>query len=538
MAATSNYIKDYAGAIASGVIPGTFSDDRTEFIFPELSTEGHNGSRLFWSLRVALYQIGANGLKKVPMEDWMLDKSRDMNGRYKCLIIVASRKGDGGKVRDIQPTEIITGKQNTNVLTQALRDALSRFNKQSKTYGDDGNGDGNTGNGDSLPKARPLPMLVQDMGKTKDANLTAEDFKKGVTAQVKLNGVRSIVRLTTDHAVEIYSRSGKLYHKHEHIRDELKPILEKRPDLYIDGETYEHGKSLQSIAGQARRDKSETTEEQCFYTFDIFSANGIANGNNPPSKLRQAMLSKVLYEGNGGDKGHIIESDDGFFRIYANLPHIRQVMNFKVNNMNELTALYEKALECGYEGIIARKDDAPYQYSYKNYHSNGLIKIKPVHDAEFPCVGYTQGTTGKDLGAVIWVCAVGRTNIVDEDNDDPRHDGDRSRHDRSRHNGDDSDDIPVLHKPNGASTFNVVPNMKLPMRKVVFEMLGRRVGGQTLFEKYIKYKPLTVQYRDLSETGVPMQAKAIAFRTYEGETDPVAEFMALCEKNHPDADAE
>ena len=34
------------------------------------------------------------------------------------------------------------------------------------------------------------------------------------------------------------------------------------------------------------------------------------------------------------------------------------------------------------------------------------MKIRPIFDDGFTVVGYTQGTRGKDVGAVIWECEV------------------------------------------------------------------------------------------------------------------------------------
>jgi ATP-dependent DNA ligase len=169
--------------------------------------------------------------------------------------------------------------------------------------------------------------------------------------------------------------------------------------------------------------------------------------------------------------------------------------------MAELDALVKKFIAEGYEGAIARKDAAGYRYGYSNYHSANLLKIKPKYDAEFPVVGYTQGTRGKDVGAVIWVCEV-------PDPKDP--------HDK---------------------TFNVVPkNMNYKTRKAIYECLGQKVqapDGQmtTRFERDVKGLPLTVEFAESSaETGKPLQAKALTFRTYESgpDNDPIRKLMAEC----------
>jgi hypothetical protein len=169
--------------------------------------------------------------------------------------------------------------------------------------------------------------------------------------------------------------------------------------------------------------------------------------------------------------------------------------------MEEVEALTKRFLAEGYEGAIARKDGAGYRYSYSGYHSSGLLKIKPLFDSEFAVVGFTQGTSGKDVGALVWVC-----EVPEEGAPDP---ADRA--------------------------FNVVPkNMTYADRYALFRCLGARgPDGRTRFERTLKGLPLTVEYPELSaKTGKPVQAKATVFRTYEGEGgaagDPVRRLLAEC----------
>jgi hypothetical protein len=169
--------------------------------------------------------------------------------------------------------------------------------------------------------------------------------------------------------------------------------------------------------------------------------------------------------------------------------------------MEEVEALTKRFISEGYEGAIARKDSAGYRYSYSGYHSSGLLKIKPLYDSEFPVVGFTQGTSGKDVGALVWVCEVPEAEALDP--------SDRA--------------------------FSVVPkNMTYAERYALFRCLGARgPDGRTRFERALKGLPLTVEYPELSaKTGKPVQAKATVFRTYEGEGgaagDPVRRLLAEC----------
>jgi ATP-dependent DNA ligase len=168
--------------------------------------------------------------------------------------------------------------------------------------------------------------------------------------------------------------------------------------------------------------------------------------------------------------------------------------------MEEIHKISAEALGNGYEGLIIRKATGKYEYSFRNYHSSEILKMKPTFDKEYKCIGYTNGK-GKDAGAVIWVCEVAHEDRL----------GGKSNEDY---------------------IFNVVPNMPLEERKRVFRCLQRKTNddddAETMFDIYVLGKPLTVEYQELSETGVPLRAKGKAFRTYEDETDPIREMYEEC----------
>lgn len=165
--------------------------------------------------------------------------------------------------------------------------------------------------------------------------------------------------------------------------------------------------------------------------------------------------------------------------------------------MEQLDSLARNFITDGFEGAIARKNKQGYVYSPNNYHSSNVLKIKPVFDDEFVVVGYDQGSKGKDVGAVIWICEVNNPIKL------------------------------------GDTKFNVVQkNITLEDRKKIYSCLSRMSGEQTMFEKYFMGKKLTVEYAELSSiTNKPLMAKATVFRTYEGKSDPVTAFYAECENS-------
>lgn len=486
MSSTSINISNTLDAIKNGIIIGDFSLDRTQFNFKKLTYVDAKGKNKNWSIIIKLLSPDN---KYIPIEDWMISPPFVELNNYKAEIIVESYQ-DGGKIRDAIPTYISTGKNigkanATNVITQAFRDALGLYNKQSKrTIAP------TTSSHNTFDKMPP-PMLAK---KLDDSPISADTFCDGVTVQRKMNGVHFIAFMTDDGKVKCYSRSGTEYLGQDHICDELRIMIANAPLVrmgeygapfhygehprpYFAGELYLHGEPLNWISGQARRE--DDAKKLQFHIFDVFFPYAKHMGHDMISRNRQLYI-------------------DEFFNKNKDLhtPHIIRVENFHVKNEKEMMELSKKFLDEKYEGAIARIDSAGYKYSYNGYHSANLLKIKPIFDDEFEIVGYTQGTRGKDVGAVIWKC-----------------------------------------KTTTGEIFTVVPkDLSLEQRYKLFECLGKIVKNKngknvTLFERDISGLPLTIEYRELSaKTNKPLQAKAVSIRSYEAgpDKDPIKKILNEC----------
>jgi hypothetical protein len=519
MASRAVHISNMKAAIAAGTVPGAFRDNRAVFEFPTLTYCSARGATHVWTIRVRLL-TGVPG-EYAPITDAMLDQPSIAMPQHRAEITVESRQV-GGKTRETVPTYVTAGKNAgksnaTNAISQALRDALGLYNKQRKR-GDAVDAPDRVREFDPMPP----PMLVQKIGESRESTFTPLTFAAGVTAQRKFNGVHlvSFAGRGCDGAPQLvqYSRTGTAYPGQAQLIAELLPMIAAPPRIepgaygvpanraivaaygaapggagptpYFAGELYLHGKSLPWINGQARRGDDDAVLK--FHIFDVFFPHAKAAGHDMVSHHRQAYIGALFALADASAKPH---------------EHVVRVENFPVSSMDELNALAKRFIADGYEGAIARKNDAGYRYSYSNYHSANLVKIKPVFDGEYPVVGFTQGTRGKDVGAVIWECAV-------PDAPDP------------------SD-----------NRFTVVPkDMTYAERYAIYICIGKLVPGAdgklvTRFERDIRGLPLTVEFREIStKTGKPLQAKALTFRTYERGPgmDPIKRLLDEClpQKSH------
>lgn len=558
MASNSVHVADAWQALQpGGAYPGAFTPDGGAYVFPPIETVSASGKKRYWQVFVQVR--GADGRAVAFNSAALLAQPVPALAGHSGVITTNSWQEGGEARQGGVPTHVTQGKNAgkknaTNVATQALRDALGLHNRQLKAAGQRGGpeaggagaGTGAGAGGAGAPPPRPLPMLVKKVGETRDATLTPATFEKGVVVQAKINGVRMVAMVGGAGAgagagaggdeggsggAVFYSRKAGTYPAPAALQQQVGELLAcgpaawtmltaelkwnpwkeagkaaaggkdapaaswpQAPALYLDGESYKHGKSLPWISGASR--SAQRGEELEYWVYDCFFPRLAELGCDVPSAFRQRYLDVLFLV--WGEKRLRLPAGGGSAKV-VRLP------NHAAADEAAVYALARQFLADGFEGAIVRKNDRGYRYGKNNYHSSNLLKIKPLYDAEFAVVGYSQGARGKDVGAVIWECVVPAAQAV---------------------TGKDE-------------RFSVVPKLPLETRYRIFRNLGQAVPGAdgrptTRFERDFLGRPLTVEYPELSaKTGVPTQAKAVAFRTYEpgpGEKaeDPVGRLLAEC----------
>ena len=508
MAATPTATADVLAVIGTPAMPGSFTPDCTAFEFPRIEYAGARGAGRRWQVRVRLLCGGAG----VPITDAMLARGAVLEPGCVAEITVEASQADG-KVRDAVPTWVAAGKNlgranATNALTQALREACALHVKQQRRGGPQQH-DRETAVGDAAPAAPaepagpapagPPPMLLSALGASKRATLAADDFRDGVTAQRKLNGVRLVAFLASDSTtVVFYSRTGLKYPGLSRVAADLRRLAAAAGPgpagaaPYFDGELYVHGRDLAWISGQARR--ADDDASLVYHLFDVFFPAAKAAGVDTPYRERRAYLDAAFAAlARAGWPGPL---------------RVAPVAATPVSSADELAAFAAQAIADGYEGAVARRDGAGYTYSYRGYHSADALKIKPTLDAEFRVVGFGAGQRGKDAGALIWECATA-----------------------------------------AGRRFTVVPkNLTLEARRALYRCLSAPAGEpeaapvgepeaapagsrpRTRFERDLAGRLITLEYRELSADEIPLQAKAVTFRTYENGAgaDPWAVLLHEC----------
>lgn len=362
------------------------------------------------------------------------DKNKDSDKVYKSTVSIPSYVISGKNL----------GKKNaTNVLTQALIKARSKYLKKHQT----------TGNKKLLfPVAvHKYETLPKDISK---------HIRYPVAVQRKLDGGRAVVYYDNEKKKPVmYTRKLKEVYISDYVMDDLKilfkAVKKRYPGIYIDGELYKHGLSLQVISGMMRREKKKDTEPLEYHVFDVFFPK-----NNSITYIERNLILEDM------------------FKLASSLKYIVLVETLIVDTVEEETALYHQFLAEKYEGSILRNLNAPYEFSSKReIRTYQIRKRKPRYSAEYEIVGYTEGSNGKDKGAIIWIL--------------------KTKQKKSK----GLKSIEFTSTPVG---------MDYEERYKIFkEMTPKK------FAKHYKGKMMTVEYDDISNEGVPLRAKAKCVRVLD-----------------------
>lgn len=357
-------------------MPCKISESGQIITFDTLTYTTARGGTQTWTARVQAVNAAQNVLKIT--EKLLTASNAELVAAGISAVIDVVATTVAGNVKSADKTVVNSGlnlgkKNETNCLTQAIKEAESKYKSHHKKYAPE----------------NPKPMLAETYKSKSATILSAADFAAGVTVQTKLNGVRANVRLNeTNGEIIMWSRSGDVYPDQPQITKSLRKMYEmikaNSPASHappcFDGELYVKGCPLPDIHGIARGGPRVDGPQLEYHIFDCYWPNNLTN----------VFAVRMKFLGN--------------FQS-ATLPFIKFVKNYPVKSEADIQLIFEKHIDAGEEGIIIRRNSGLYKYSIGDARSNDLLKLKPRPDAEFPIVGYTSGK-GKDLNAVIWECEV------------------------------------------------------------------------------------------------------------------------------------
>ena len=207
--------------------------------------------------------------------------------------------------------------------------------------------------------------------------------------EVKLDGVR-VLTVIQGNKAEMFSRNGKQFHNFGHIIEEIEKVLSYDPapyDLVLDGEVM--SANFQDLMKQVHRKDNVAAGDAVLHLFDVIPLADFQKGVwNKPQSTRTLMVEAWVSK-------HV-----------AFLKHVQALSCETVDldtpeGQKRFVGLNKAAVDGGYEGVMIKDVDAPYECK----RSHAWLKAKPFIEVTLSITAVEEGT-GKNEGRLgAFVCS-------------------------------------------------------------------------------------------------------------------------------------
>jgi DNA ligase-1 len=199
--------------------------------------------------------------------------------------------------------------------------------------------------------------------------------------EVKLDGVRVITIVYPDGRVDQFSRNGKELVNFEHIKQQLSTNASTFTEpMVLDGEVM--SSSFQDLMKQVHRKENVEANDAILYLFDALPLSDFEKGrSNIDQQIRSDLLNSWYNNKLNKSMANVCCLDHA-------------IIDLDTEQGQELFKMYNKsAIENGYEGIMLKDLDAPYECK----RSASWLKLKPVIEVTLEVEDVEEGT-GRNVG--------------------------------------------------------------------------------------------------------------------------------------------
>ena len=205
--------------------------------------------------------------------------------------------------------------------------------------------------------------------------------------EVKLDGVR-VLAVCKGSKVELFSRNGKQFHNFPHIIAEIEAVLATKPapyDCVLDGEVM--SADFQDLMKQLQRKDGKKATDAVLHLFDFIPLTDFLAGSwDKPQTYRSNLV-----------KYWVLENESLLQHVQACEWEDADLDSKK--GQERFVELNKAAVEGGYEGVMIKDVDAPYNCK----RSHAWLKAKPFIEVTLEVVDVEEGTGRNEgrLGAVV-----------------------------------------------------------------------------------------------------------------------------------------
>lgn len=224
-------------------------------------------------------------------------------------------------------------------------------------------------------KANTRPVIAPMLAKTFDEG---KHLHFPLYVQPKIDGVRCLARLENGHVI-LRSRTNVVFTSPylDPVRKALLGLLKN--DLVLDGEIFSYDIPFEELSGLCRQKSADVRHAHHTFriTYNVFD-------------IVDETASFV----------HRFDRLSSLFRKLSDVGHVLIVPTYRVDDIDTALGYHTTFTQEGYEGLILRNKDAPYQMT----RTWDLQKYKTFLEEEFQIVGFKEAE-GRDTETVIWECA-------------------------------------------------------------------------------------------------------------------------------------
>jgi len=205
--------------------------------------------------------------------------------------------------------------------------------------------------------------------------------------EIKLDGVRVITIIQGD-KVEMFSRNGKQFHNFNHIIDEIKAVIKDHPvpyPLVLDGEVM--SANFQDLMKQIHRKDTVQNSDAVLHLFDTIPLGCFQAGSWDKPQSFRSLITKHWVEDHADALEHVQALD--WEDVDLDTPE----------GQERFVALNKAAVDGGYEGVMIKDIDAPYECK----RTHAWLKAKPFIEVTLEVVDVEEGTGRNEgrLGAIV-----------------------------------------------------------------------------------------------------------------------------------------
>lgn len=199
--------------------------------------------------------------------------------------------------------------------------------------------------------------------------------------EVKLDGVRVITIAWPDGRVLQFSRNGKELVNFEHVKEQLAAVAHGfNEPVVLDGEIM--SSSFQDLMKQVHRKDNVAAGDAVLNLFDYLTLKEFEAGGtgSAEQKYRSAMLQ------------------EWYATVHDQLPNIAVLSHEEIDldteaGQNRFREINAQAIAGGYEGIMIKDPDAPYECK----RTAAWLKLKPFIEVSLNVTALEEGT-GRNVG--------------------------------------------------------------------------------------------------------------------------------------------